>query len=35
MPHEIKGQGIYAYVSLMAGTEGNEDLKKDFKKKHK
>ena len=30
MPHEIKGQGIYAYVSLMAGTEGNEDLKKDL-----
>ena len=30
MPHEIKGQGIYAYVSLMAGTEGNENLKKDL-----
>ena len=30
MPHEIKGQGIYAYVSLMAGTEGNEELKKDL-----
>jgi len=30
MPHEIKGQGIYAYVSLMAGTEGNEDLKQDL-----
>ncbi len=30
MPHEIKGQGIYAYVSLMAGTEGNENLKQDL-----
>jgi len=30
IPHEIKGQGIYAYVSLMAGTEGNDNLKKDL-----
>ncbi len=30
MPHEIKGQGIYAYVSLMAGTEGNDNLKQDL-----
>ena len=30
MPHEIKGQGIYAYVSLMSGVEGNEELKKDL-----
>jgi len=30
MPHKIKGQGIYAYVSLMAGTEGNDNLKKDL-----
>ena len=30
MPHDIKGQGIYAYVSLMAGIEGNEELKKDL-----
>jgi len=30
MPHEIKGQGIYAYVSLMAGAEGNESLKQDL-----
>jgi acetyl-CoA synthetase len=30
MPHDIKGQGIYAYVSLMADTEGNEELKKDL-----
>jgi acetyl-CoA synthetase len=28
--HEIKGQGIYAYVSLMAGTEGSENLKQDL-----
>ena len=25
-PHEIKGQGIYAYVTLMAGLEGNDEL---------
>ena len=30
IPHDIKGQGIYAYVSLMAGIEGNEELKKDL-----
>ncbi len=30
MPHEIKGQGIYAYVSLMNGVEGNEELIKDL-----
>ncbi|MDC0239393.1 acetate--CoA ligase [Candidatus Thioglobus sp.] len=30
MPHEIKGQGIYAYVSLMSGTEGNDNLKEDL-----
>jgi len=30
MPHKIKGQGIYAYVSLMAGTEGNDNLKQDL-----
>ncbi len=27
-PHEIKGQGIYAYVYLMAWMEANDDLKK-------
>jgi acetyl-CoA synthetase len=27
-PHEIKGQGIYAYVSLMEGVEPDEELKK-------
>ncbi|MBN1419714.1 MAG: acetate--CoA ligase [Planctomycetes bacterium] len=32
MPHEIKGQGIYAYVILNAGFEGSDDLKKDLVK---
>lgn len=27
-PHEIKGQGIYAYVTLMTGVEANEELRK-------
>ncbi len=27
-PHDIKGQGIYAYVSLMGGMQPNDDLKK-------
>ena len=25
-PHDIKGQGIYAYVTLMAGTAESSDL---------
>ncbi len=25
-PHEIKGEGIYAYVTLMAGVDGNDEL---------
>ena len=29
-PHDIKGQGIYAYVTLNAGTEGTDDLKKEL-----
>ena len=29
-PHPIKGQGIYAYVSLMAGDSPSEDLKKEL-----
>ncbi len=29
-PHEITGQGIYAYVTLMAGTEGTDELKQDL-----
>jgi acetyl-CoA synthetase len=31
-PHEIKGQGIYAYVTLKAGIEGNEELNEDLLK---
>jgi acetyl-CoA synthetase len=27
-PHDIKGQGIYCYVTLMAGIEGTDDLRK-------
>jgi len=26
-PHDIKGQGIYAYVTLMSGIEASDDLK--------
>ncbi|MGQ9660492.1 MAG: acetate--CoA ligase [Thermochromatium sp.] len=29
-PHEIKGQGIYAYVTLMAGVEPSDELKKEL-----
>ena len=29
-PHEIKGQGIYAYVTLIAGREYSDDLKKEL-----
>jgi len=29
-PHKIKGQGIYAYVTLMAGVEPSEDLRKEL-----
>ena len=29
-PHDIKGQGIYAYVTLMAGTESSEELRKEL-----
>ncbi|MBT2990510.1 MAG: acetate--CoA ligase [gamma proteobacterium symbiont of Ctena orbiculata] len=31
-PHELTGQGIYAYVTLMAGTEGSDELKTDLVK---
>ncbi|MGF6862600.1 acetyl-CoA synthetase [Rhodobacteraceae bacterium MBR-64] len=31
-PHDIKGQGIYAYVTLMNGVEPSEDLRKDLVK---
>ncbi|MDC3280602.1 acetate--CoA ligase, partial [Candidatus Pseudothioglobus singularis] len=30
MPHDIKGQGIYAYISLMSGIEGTDELKKEL-----
>ena len=29
-PHELTGQGIYAYVTLMTGVEGTEELKKEL-----
>ena len=29
-PHDIKGQGIYAYVTLMHGIEGSEELQKEL-----
>jgi acetyl-CoA synthetase len=29
-PHDIKGQGIYAYVTLKAGIEGTDALKKEL-----
>lgn len=31
MPHEIKGQAIYAYVTLTADREGSEDLLKELR----
>jgi acetyl-CoA synthetase len=30
-PHDIKGQGIYCYVTLMAGEKGSEELKTELK----
>ena len=29
-PHQIKGQGIYAYVTLMNGVEPSDDLKREL-----
>jgi len=29
-PHDIKGQGIYSYVTLMSGIEATEDLRKEL-----
>ncbi|MGH8157968.1 MAG: acetate--CoA ligase [Rhodanobacter sp.] len=29
-PHEIKGQGIYAYVTLIAGETGSDELRKEL-----
>jgi acetyl-CoA synthetase len=31
MPHDIKGQGIYAFVTLKAGIEKSEDLLKELR----
>ena len=31
-PHEIKGQGIYAYVTLKSGYEYTDELKKELVK---
>jgi acetyl-CoA synthetase len=31
-PHDIKGQGIYAYVTLMHGVEPTEDLRKELER---
>jgi acetyl-CoA synthetase len=31
-PHDIKGQGIYAYVTLMAGRGAHDELKKELVK---
>ncbi len=31
-PHDIKGQGIYAYVTLMVGREPSDELKKELVK---
>ncbi|KQQ40728.1 acetyl-coenzyme A synthetase [Methylobacterium sp. Leaf125] len=29
-PHNVKGQGIYAYVTLMEGEEGSDELRKEL-----
>ena len=31
-PHDIKGQAIYAYVTLKAGQDGNDNLMQDLLK---
>ncbi|RMF00837.1 MAG: acetyl-coenzyme A synthetase, partial [Alphaproteobacteria bacterium] len=30
-PHDIKGQGIYCYVTLMAGEEPSDELRKELR----
>ena len=30
MPHEIKGQGLYAFITLKDGIEPSEELKKEL-----
>jgi len=32
-PHETKGQGVYCFVTLKAGLEGDDDLRKELKNK--
>ena len=32
-PHDIKGQGIYAFVTLMTGVESSDDIKVNINKK--
>ena len=32
-PHDIKGQGIYAFVTLMTGVESSDDIKDSINKK--
>jgi len=32
MPHDLKGQGIYAYVTLRTGQESSDELKKELVK---
>ena len=31
-PHEIKGQGIYAYVTLITGVEPSDELREELRK---
>ena len=31
-PHDVKGQGIYAYVTLMSGVDGSDELRKELVK---
>ena len=31
MPHDVKGQGIYAFVTLNAGVEGSEELRAELR----
>ncbi len=30
-PHDMKGQGIYCYVTLMAGEQPSEELRKELR----
>ena len=30
VPHEIKGQGLYAYVTLVQGVDESDELKKEL-----